>query len=252
MNDQPLAIIDSGLGGLSIAKTIWQRLPQESTLYLADHLFFPYGEKKATVINRRLINLVDFCLAKNCKLIVIACNTITASSITLLRSLYPVLFIGTEPAIKPALQANSPENIVVLATTATVAKLRIDSSIQAIACPRLAPAIEKYGADPRRLTPVIRQYLALIRSPHSAVVLGCTHYILIKDLIKKLLPPNVIVIEPSQAIALQTEAVLAKNNLLTKTSPNRQLFFTTKNASQAGKIASALLKRRIIFTACTL
>ncbi|MCX6817193.1 MAG: glutamate racemase [Candidatus Beckwithbacteria bacterium] len=251
-DNRPIAIIDSGLGGLSIAQAIWPLLPHESTLYLADHLFFPYGEKDELTINHRLIPLINFCLTKNCKLVVIACNTITASSISFLRSIYPLPFIGTEPAIKPAIRANFKENIVVLATQATIAKLHLSASIQAIACRDLAPAIEKYGADPRRLTPVVKKYLSLIKSPYSAIVLGCTHYLLIKNLIKSLLPPNVVIIEPSQAIARQTQAVLTKKNLLAVNAKASRVFYTTANRRSVSLIASKLLKSRIIFTSCSL
>ncbi|PIP88201.1 glutamate racemase, partial [Candidatus Beckwithbacteria bacterium CG22_combo_CG10-13_8_21_14_all_01_47_9] len=76
-----IGIIDSGLGGLSIARAIWQKLPGQATIYLADHEFFPYGNKTAEVINQRLIKIVDWLIAKNCRLVVIACNTITATAI---------------------------------------------------------------------------------------------------------------------------------------------------------------------------
>ncbi|MDZ7587559.1 MAG: glutamate racemase, partial [Patescibacteria group bacterium] len=98
MNHRPLAIIDSGLGGLSIAQAIWQQIPQQSTLYLADHAYFPYGQKTTQAINRRLVLIFNFLLQKNCKAAVIACNTITASSIKFLRQLYSLPIIGTEPA----------------------------------------------------------------------------------------------------------------------------------------------------------
>ncbi|MBU1322533.1 glutamate racemase [Patescibacteria group bacterium] len=251
MDNRPLAIIDSGLGGLAIAQAIWQQLPHQSTLYLADHAHFPYGQKTTEEINRRLVLIFNFLLQKNCKAVVIACNTITASSIKYLRQLYSLPIIGTEPAIKPALQANLKENIVVWATPGTL-NLKSSFQVKAIGCNNLASAIESYADKPEKLDKVIKKYLAKNPSTYSALVLGCTHYILIKDRIKKLLPAHVLVIEPSQAIAQQTAKVLSDHNLLPLAKTSQQLFFTTANPKRAGQVASIYLKRRIIFTSCSL
>lgn len=251
MDNRPLAIIDSGLGGLAIAQAIWQQLPYQSTLYLADHAHFPYGQKTTEVINRRLVLIFNWLLQKNCKAVVIACNTITASSIKFLRQLYSLPIIGTEPALKPALQANLKENIVVWATPATV-KLKSYFQVKVIGCNNLASAIESYADQPKKLDKVIKKYLAKNPKTYSALVLGCTHYILIKDRLKKLLPPHVIIIEPSQAIAKQTAKILSDHNLLPEAKTSQHSFFTTAKPERASQVASLYLKRRIIFTSCSL
>ena len=251
MDNRPLAIIDSGLGGLSIAQAIWQQLPYQSTLYLADHAHFPYGQKTTQAINRRLVLIFNFLLQKNCKAAVIACNTITASSIKFLRQLYSLPIIGTEPAIKLALQANLKENIVVWATPKTL-NLKFSAQVKTIGCTTLASAIETYADQPEKLNKVIKKYLAKNPKEYSALVLGCTHYILIKDRIKKLLPAHILIIEPSQAIAQQTARVLSDHDLLPQAKTSQQLFFTTANPERAGQAASIYLKRRIIFTSCSL
>jgi len=251
MDNRPLAIIDSGLGGLAIAQAIWQQSPYQSTLYLADHAHFPYGQKTTEAINRRLVLIFNFLLERNCKAAVIACNTITASSIKFLRQLYSLPIIGTEPALKPALQANLKENIVVWATPATLS-LKSYAQLKSISCDTLASEIEDYADQPKKLDQCLKKYLAKNPPAYSALVLGCTHYILIKDRLKKLLPPRVIIIEPSQAIAKQTAKILSDHNLLPEAKTSQQLFFTTANPEKAGQIASIYLKRRIIFTACSL
>lgn len=251
MDNRPLAIIDSGLGGLPIAQAIWQQLPHQSTLYLADHTHFPYGQKTPQEINRRLVLIFNFLLQKNCKAVVIACNTITASSIKFLRQLYSLPIIGTEPAIKPALKANLKENIVVWATPATL-RLKSSAQVKTISCDTLAAAIESYADNPEQLDKAINKYLAKNPPNYSALVLGCTHYILIKDRIKKLLPPHVLIIEPSQAIALQTARILFDHNLLPEAKTSQQLFFTTAKPEKASQAASLYLKRRIIFISCSL
>lgn len=251
MDNRPLAIIDSGLGGLSIAQAIWQQLPYQSTLYFADHAHFPYGQKTTQAINRRLVLIFNFLLERNCKAVVIACNTITASSIKFLRQLCSLPIIGTEPAIKPALEANLKENIVVWATPRTL-NLKSSAQVKTISCDTLASAIETYADKPEKLDLSIKKYLAKNPPTYSALVLGCTHYILIKDRIKKLLPSHIIIIEPSQAIAKQTARVLSDHNLLPAAKTSQQLFFTTANSEKASQIASLYLKRRIIFTSCSL
>jgi len=250
MDNRPLAIIDSGLGGLAIAQVIWRQLPYQSTLYLADHAHFPYGQKTTEVINRRLVLIFNWLLQKNCKAVVIACNTITASSIKFLRQLYSLPIIGTEPAIKPALQANLKENIVVWATPATL-NLKSYAQVKTIGCHALASAIESYADQPKKLDKVIKKYLAKNPKTYSALVLGCTHYILIKDRLKKLLPPHVIIIEPSQAIAKQTVKILSDHNLLPEAKTSQHSFFTTAKPERASQVASLYLKRRIIFTSCS-
>lgn len=251
MDNRPLAIIDSGLGGLPIAQAIWQQLPHQSTLYLADHAHFPYGQKTTETINRRLVLIFNFLLQKNCKAAVIACNTITAISIKFLRQLYSLPIIGTEPAIKPALQANLKGNIVVWATPVTLS-LKSSAQVKAISCDTLASEIETYADQPEKLDLSIRKYLAKNPPTYSALVLGCTHYILIKDRIKKLLPAHIIIIEPSQAIAKQTEKILSDHNLLPEAKTSQHFFFTTAKPEKAGQIASIYLKRRIIFASCSL
>ncbi len=262
MDNRPLAILDSGLGGLTIARAIWSRLAYQSTIYLADHQFFPYGDKTALQINRRLIPLMNFLVKSNCKAIVIACNTITATSIKLLRQLYRLPIIGTEPAIKPAIKANLKENIAVWVTHQTavsphfktmIRNLDQRGQIQIVDCAGLADAIEALAQNQSKLKSVLKKYLAKIKINYSALVLGSTHYILVKDLIQQLVPSGVIVIEPSQAIAQQTETILQQFHLLpASTGPVKRLFFTTADHDQASSTASTLLGSSIIFTPCTL
>ncbi|MFH0943057.1 MAG: glutamate racemase [Candidatus Beckwithbacteria bacterium] len=259
MDNQPIAIIDSGLGGLAIAQAIWQQLPCQSTLYLADHEFFPYGNQTTITINRRLIAIFKFLLKKNCKTVVVACNTITANSIKFLRDLFPLPIIGIEPAIKPAIQANLKENILVWVTPKTIASFSFQSlckqldqrgQIKSLALPNLAYEIETKSKSTIKL--IIKNLISKNPQPYSALVLGCTHYILIKDIIKKLLPPHVIIIEPSQAVAVQTEKVLIKKRLVSANLPAKKIFYTTGNPVAVTKKASALLASRIIFKACSL
>ena len=175
MDRRPLAILDSGLGGLAIYQAILTELPQENILYLADHAFFPYGAKNPGTINRRLLKIMNFFLVNNCKALVIACNTITTNTISPLRQHYSLPIIGTEPAVK--------QGGVVLVTPSTAKsrgyrKLSSQYPVTTIACPGLAEAIEA-GAN-------ITDFFPPIPSGTKTIALGCTHYILVKDQIQKI------------------------------------------------------------------
>lgn len=261
MNNQPIGVIDSGLGGLSILASLKHELPLEKFIYLADHQFFPYGELTKLQINRRITQIMAFFNSKSVKAIIIACNTITLSSIKLLRRLYPHLpIIGTEPAIKVAIDQHIKENIVVLTTLATaksrsfktlVANLDQKGQVQVYPCSDLVKAIEK--ANKVQINKLLTKILGKIESNFSAVVLGCTHFILVADFIKEKLKKHILVIEPSTAIATQTRKVLKGNNLLSNI-PSRvgSQYLTTGNPRIVSSLSTKLLKQSIIFTKCSI
>ncbi len=261
MSMKPLAIIDSGLGGLTITKAIWQLLPREPIIYLADHQFFPYGDKTEIQINERLSLLMKFLIKKKVKAVVIACNTITTNSIKLLRSKYKLPFIGTEPAIKVAIDKDLKQNTVVLGTKATVDSLSFKNLVNKFdlkdkvftkTCPGLVKVIETGHTS--KIKKELSRQLNQINTPYSALVLGCTHYILVKDLIKKLARSGTLIIEPSLAIAKQTEQILTSSNLLSSLAAQDRScqFLTTGNPIKVSKVATKLLKQRIIFTKCSI
>ncbi|MBU1084747.1 MAG: glutamate racemase [Candidatus Beckwithbacteria bacterium] len=261
MANRPLGIIDSGLGGLSILKAITSKLKKENIIYLADHKYCPFGDKTTKEINQRLSLIMKFLLKKNCKAVVIACNTVTTSSIKFLRSIYPTMhFIGTVPAIKPAIEKNLKHNIIVLATHKTINsnyhQQMVDSldkkgKVVGLACPGLVEAIET--GNKQKITLKLKKILKKIQDSYSALVLGCTHYILIKDLIKKLAAPSTIIIEPSKAIANQTKKILGDNNLLSNIpSRDGMLLLTTGDPKKVSQVASKLLKNSIIFDKCSI
>ena len=222
MDKRPIGIIDSGLGGLAIAEAIWKELPYESTLYLADHAYFPYGDKTAEQINSRLPRLIGWLVKRKVKIVVIACNTITMATIKSLRQRYPLPFIGTEPAVKPALAFSQA---VILTTVTTAKHLKKQAGILIYPCPGLAEAIEAESGN--KLKATIKGYLDKIPGKYSALVLGCTHYILVKGIISKLVGKKIKVIEPSAEIARQTRSVLEKKGLLNLNGKPGRKFYTT-------------------------
>lgn len=262
MGTKPIGIFDSGIGGLAIAKKIWQLIPNQDTVYLGDHLYCPYGEKNVKQICKRLIKAVRFFQFHQVKLIVIACNTATVNCLQLLRKKFTIPFIGTVPAIKPAVALKPKNHILVLATDGTIAseyqeelKDRFDSQKKVISfsCPGLVSKIENNGDQPEEIKQLLEKCLRKIKVKFNVVVLGCTHYILVRECLESLLPKTVKIIDPSTAIAKQARAVLVRRRLLSqKKFPAKRYFFTTGDAQKVTRIASSLMKKSIIFTSCSL
>ena len=264
MNQQPIGVIDSGIGGLSILQTLKLELPLENFIYIADQQFFPYGNLSKVQINRRITQLMAFLNSRSVKAVVIACNTITVASIKLLRKLYPYLpIIGTEPAIKMAIDKHLKENIIVLSTLSTsksksfkelIAKLDQKGQVIIHPCQDLVEVIET--ADTAKLNQALSKHLANLNSNYSAIVLGCTHFILVQEAIQQKLKNHILIIEPSQAIATHTRKVLKESKILSNIHiPFRNgmtQYLTTGNPKRASVSATKLLKQSIIFTKCSI
>lgn len=231
-----IGIVDSGLGGLAVVRAINELTPGLETVYLADHAYFPYGRKPAAVIIQRLEKIVDWLVKRHCRLIVIACNTITAVTIDRLRRRYRIAFIGTEPAVK--------NGGAVLVTPATASSRRYRAlarkyPVTSLACPGLAEAVER-GLN-------LAEYLPRLPAGVKTVVLGCTHYLLVKQQIQRHYGAGIKLVDPSRAIARQTVKVLGRRAVQGKCR-----YYTTGSAATAGRRAGRLLGQRIIFSRCSL
>ncbi|UJH68290.1 glutamate racemase [Allomuricauda sp. SCSIO 65647] len=239
--DSPIGIFDSGVGGTSIWKEITKLLPIERTIYLADSRHAPYGEKRKEKILERCINNVELLLEKDCKLIVVACNTATTNAIDYLREHYSVPFIGIEPAIKPAALQTKTKKVGVLATKGTLASDLFNSTAKLH-----ASGIEVFEREGRGLVELIeagktaseeteqllKGYLhPMVQENVDCMVLGCTHYPYLIPVLEKLLPPHVKIIDSGEAVARQTKNVLEKKELLNSAlSRNPQyVFYTNKD-----------------------
>ncbi|MGB5942381.1 MAG: glutamate racemase [Leeuwenhoekiella sp.] len=238
-NDHPIGLFDSGVGGTSIWKEIVKLLPGEHTVYLADSLNAPYGEKSKTEIIALCEKNTEWLLNKNCKLIVVACNTATTNAIDHLRAKYKVSFIGIEPAIKPAALQSRTKIIGVLATKGTLTSALFHRTANLFA-PNIE-VIEVIGTGLVEFIeqgningPELKAYLLKLLSPLLGrgidhLVLGCSHYPYLLPILKELLPANVEIIDSGFAVARQTENVLAQSQLLnTGASIARHLLLTNK------------------------
>ena len=240
MNNNSIGFFDSGIGGITIWESVNRLLPNENTIYLADSNNSPYGTKSYD----ELINIskenVDFLINKKCKLIVVACNTATTNSINILRKSYDLPFIGIEPAIKPAALNTKTGKIGVLATKGTLGSSLFEKTsnihgnkVEIIEQHGigLVELIEKGIYSGSKIDSLLKEYLnPMIENDIDKLVLGCTHYPLIKDSIKKIINESIEIIECSEAVALQTERILIKSNLINSDAEkSEKLFYTNGN-----------------------
>lgn len=224
MNNK-IGIFDSGIGGTTILNELRNLLPSESFIYYADSKNNPYGEKSDEELFKIVSDVVNILSSKNVKLIVIACNTATTRCIKLLREKYPyMIFVGTEPAIKVACD-NDYKNTLVMATPGTINSERThelviknqkkDQNITLLPCDGLANAIENNNNDliDKLLNKLLSEYFD---KNIDSIVLGCTHYPLIKDKIQNLFP-NAVLIDGNRGVSNQVKFKLEENNLLNLT-----------------------------------
>ena len=240
MQTQPIGIFDSGVGGTSIFKEIHQLLPHESIIYLADSINAPYGDKTTDEIKSLSEKNTRYLLSKNCKLIVVACNTATTNAISFLRAKYNIPFIEIEPAIKPAALPTKTGCIGILATKGTLASdlfhkttnlysanIKVVEQI-GTGIVELIEAGKLYSEEMRQL---LKTYLnPMISAQIDHLVLGCTHYPYLIPILKELLPENVKIIDSGEAVARQTKHILNQNQLLNISNDTTFIeFYTNTN-----------------------
>ena len=240
--DYSIGMFDSGVGGTSIWTAINQALPNESTCYLSDSKNAPYGEKSKEEIISLSIKNTELLLNKNCKIIVVACNTATTNAIKYLREHYAVPFIGIEPAIKPAALQTKTNTIGILATKGTLnselfekTSRKIDQEIiiKEQIGKGLVALIEDGKLHSKEMSDLLNNYLQpMLKENIDCLVLGCTHYPYLIPQIRAIIGNNIQIIDSGEAVARQTKKVLSQANLLQtevdKTTLSHQ-FFINKN-----------------------
>lgn len=230
MSKNPIGIFDSGVGGITIYKEIHKLLPNENIIYLADSKNAPYGEKtKGQIIDFSIKN-TEFLLKKDCKIIVVACNTASTNAVKYLRDHYKVSFIRVQPAIKPAALSSKTKVIGILATKGTLkSDLLLETSqkfAQGIKVIHqmgegLVDLIESGDIQSPKMTKLLNKYLQpLLKKNIDHLVLGCTHYPFLIPQIKKIVGEKVIILDSGKAIARQTKVILDQEHLLNSNLKN--------------------------------
>ncbi|MGE4287443.1 MAG: glutamate racemase [Salinivirgaceae bacterium] len=256
MNENPIGIFDSGVGGLSVWDKVSKLLPNEDIIYLADSFNCPYGPKSPEEVIGLSVKNTEFLLSKNCKLIIVACNTATASAIEVLRQKFDVPFVGMEPAVKPAAENTTTGKIGILATKGTFEgrlfkqtsekyAQHVDQLIQV--GEGLVELVESNQIDSPEAYQLLKKYLTpMIEANADQIVLGCTHYPILIPIIEQIVPLNIQIIDPAPAIALRTKNLLLNNKLNNrKTTQGNYQFFSSGDTQTINLLIKKLTGKTI-------
>ncbi len=241
MDNRSIGVFDSGIGGTSIWKEIVELMPYEDTFYLADSLNAPYGEKDSSEIIRLCIKNTELLIEKNCKIIVVACNTATTNAIDYLRNHYTIPFIGIEPAIKPASLKSNTKVVGILATKGTLSSslfqetsslYRDGVEIIEREGKGIVQLIETGKLYSEEMKALLKRYVQpMLDRNMDYLVLGCSHYPYLIPILRRIIPEHVNIIDSGMAVAKQTFAVLKQRNLLANESNKGQhIFYSNSNA----------------------
>lgn len=237
MNNNPIGIFDSGIGGLTVANAISKAMPNETLIYFGDTAHLPYGEKSKDLIKEYSLGIAKFLLEeKQCKALVIACNTASAAAYEYLRDqhkgLIPIINV-IDPIVESLVEKQHINKIGLIATNTTIEsgvyqekikRRKPGAKVQTLATPMLVPMIEEGYANDNISHTLISNYLKNDNLKDiEALILGCTHYPIIKNEINEYYKNTVDLIDSTNIVAQKLEAILIKENLLAekRTAPNK-------------------------------
>jgi glutamate racemase len=249
-SEHPIGLFDSGVGGLTILRAVAAALPRENLLYVADTAHLPYGQKSPDEIRRRARAITRFLVARQVKAIVVACNTATAMAIDALRGEFDLPFVGVEPAVKPAFSATRSGVVGVLATPATLESERFAALVGRFgggvrvatqACAGLAEHIERGNLDSAQTETLLRGFVEpLLAAGADTIVLGCTHYPLVLESVRRIAGPRVAVIENGSAVARELSRQLDERGLRRPQGAGWRRFHASGSATDLRQILQGL------------
>jgi glutamate racemase len=250
-----IGVFDSGIGGLSVLRTIRAQLPQASLAYVADSAWVPYGGRSEDFIRHRSLLLARFLVDHGADMIVVACNTATAAAVPTLRESLRVPVVGMEPAVKPATQATRNGVVGVLATVGTLQSARFAAlldrfgeGVQVLtrACPGLVERIEAGDVDGPQTRALVTRYVRpLVDGGADTLVLGCTHFPFVRRLIEAEAGTNVTIIDTGDAVARQVERVAGTAGIRLLRGEAGDAVWTSGDARQQAPVFEKLWGERI-------
>jgi glutamate racemase len=253
MDNRPIGMFDSGVGGLTIWRATRKLLPQESLIFLADSGHVPYGEKTPDEIRDLTARIVRFFRTLDVKLVVAACNTATVHAIAHLREQFPDLpFVGVVPVVKTLARNTRTGTIAVLSTPGTsqspylaglIEEFAPDKRVVNVGCDGLEDLVEAGDVRTSRTAALLERHLAPVVGSNADVVgLGCTHYPFLRGRIKRILGPGVTVYDPSRPVARRVRQLLAQNDAFAENPYPSYSFYTTGDVDIFRTVASKLLR----------
>lgn len=237
MEKNGIGVFDSGLGGLTVVKELLKLLPNEKIIYFGDTARVPYGSKSQKVVTKYSKEITRFLLTKNIKLLVIACNTASAMALEEVSKMVDIPVVGViKPGSRRAVKTTTNKKIGVIGTRGTIESHSYLKEIQNInneievsetPCPLFVPLIEEGMIEDNITTEVAKKYLKEMNQKIDTLVLGCTHYPLIKNTIKRTLPDDVILIDSAEETAIEVRSILYEKRILRGDTGGEPEFFVS-------------------------
>ncbi|MEJ6400424.1 glutamate racemase [Nicoliella lavandulae] len=257
MNSQPIGFMDSGVGGLTVAKEVIAKLPNESVIYFGDEARLPYGEKSQTEIQTFATQIADFLVKKQIKLLVVACNTATAQALPLLKQHLSIPVIGViDPGSQLAITTTRNNRIGVIATNGTVNShayenelkhLDQNAAVFSLGCPRFIPMVEdgNYHSSADQAI-VDMDVKPILQNDIDTLIMGCTHYPIMRSLIQNAVGPKIKLVDPGLAVSDQVIEILDELDLHAPLDHQATYqFYTTGSVDNFVKIAQDWLQTTI-------
>ncbi len=255
MNNKPIGVFDSGVGGMTVLKELMKAMPNEDFVYLGDTKRFPYGSKSKESIIELTKSGIEFLISKGVKMVVIACGTATSQALDEVKNLYDIPIIGVITPTVNYIKQIQKKKIGVIATAGTIRSKGWenaildeieDADVQSIACPLLAPMVEEGWNDNKIAELAINEYLKPLKNI-DAIILGCTHFPLLTRLIEKKVGKNVEVINIGEHVAKETKRMLEAKDEMADNDQNLDIYLTEtecKFNDVAGKLLGMEIKAR--------
>lgn len=234
--EQPIAVFDSGMGGISVLRELVSVMPNEDYIYFGDSKNAPYGTKSKEEVRRLTIEHAEELFEQGAKGLVVACNTATSAAVAKLRELYPYIpIVGIEPAVKPAVNCKENPRVLVMATPMTIreekfkklmARYEDQAKIIPLPCPGLMDFVERGDLDGEDLQKYLTELLYEFREEKvDAAVLGCTHYPFVRKMIQKTLGSDVQIFDGGAGTAREMKRRLQEANLLNDSGTKGEVIF---------------------------
>lgn len=255
--NHPIGVFDSGIGGLTVVKELMSQLPHEDVVYFGDTARVPYGTKSKESVIRFTKECVSVLLEHNVKMVVVACNTASSHALETLKKIFRVPIIGViQPGARKAVGITRNKRIGVIATQSTINSGSYVKQIKHFnhaakvvtqPCPLFVPFAEEGWFDKKVTFDVAREYLTPVKKFHSdTVILGCTHYPLLKSVIQKVLGSKVTLVDSAREVAGEVKALLQKEDLMRQNHrPARHLFLVSDEPEHFRKLARRFLQNEI-------
>ncbi|MBI5144602.1 MAG: glutamate racemase [Candidatus Omnitrophica bacterium] len=251
-----IGVFDSGVGGLTVVKELIRQLPAEDIIYFGDTARVPYGIKSKETVIRFSIENILFLLKQEVKLICIACNTVSSVALPIIQNHFKVPMVGVlESGVREAVYATRNKRIGVIGTRGTIKSRAYEIQIKqldpqvkvtAAACPLFVPFVEEGWLSGRPVLEVAQSYLKPIKKAGvDTVILGCTHYPLLKPVIREVLGKKVTLIDSAKQVAMEVKNILAQEGLLNKGRRGKQRFYVSDNPEWFSGLAKRFLGRPV-------